>query len=190
MRINLIISKIIYMLRWKYLKARYFGMLRSRGRVRIEAGFKMVNLNDSKSLRCDFGGGNFVGRNCLFQGSGRITFGTRSFCGEGVVIGCNSEVKIGDDVMIAQYVTIRDTDHVIDRVDIPMIEQGIVSNVVTIEDDVWIGHGVSILKGVTVRRGSVIAAGAVVNKSVDAYGIYGGVPARLIKKRKSGGENE
>ena len=54
---------------------------------------------------------------------------------------------------------------------------------VIIEDDVWTGANVTILKGVTIGRGSVIAAGAVVTKSFPPYSIIGGVPAKLIKMR-------
>jgi len=54
---------------------------------------------------------------------------------------------------------------------------------VVIEDDVWMGARVIILKGVTIGRGSVIAAGSVVTKSFPPYSIIGGVPARLIKPR-------
>jgi len=56
---------------------------------------------------------------------------------------------------------------------------------VVIEDDVWVGTDVVILKGVRVGRGSIIAAGAVVNKNVLPYSIVGGVPAKLIKMRWS-----
>lgn len=54
---------------------------------------------------------------------------------------------------------------------------------VIIEDDVWIGANVTILKGVTIGRGSVVAAGAVVVKSCPPYSIIGGVPAKVIKSR-------
>ena len=54
---------------------------------------------------------------------------------------------------------------------------------VIIEDDVWTGANVTILKGVTIGRGSVIAAGAVVTKSFPPYSIIGGVPAKLLKMR-------
>lgn len=54
---------------------------------------------------------------------------------------------------------------------------------VVIEDDVWAGANVTILKGVTIGRGSVIAAGAVVTKSCPPYSIIGGVPARVIRTR-------
>ena len=54
---------------------------------------------------------------------------------------------------------------------------------VIIEDDVWAGANVTILKGVTIGRGSVIAAGAVVTKSCPPYSIIGGVPAKVLKMR-------
>ena len=54
---------------------------------------------------------------------------------------------------------------------------------VVIEDGVWCGANVTILKGVTIGRGSVVAAGAVVTKSFPPYSIIGGVPAKLIKMR-------
>lgn len=54
---------------------------------------------------------------------------------------------------------------------------------VTIGNDVWIGHGAILLPGITVGDGAVIAAGAVVSRDVAAYGVVGGVPARLIRPR-------
>lgn len=54
---------------------------------------------------------------------------------------------------------------------------------VTIEDDVWTGANITILKGVTIGRGSVVAAGSVVTKSCPPYSIIGGVPAKIIKYR-------
>lgn len=54
---------------------------------------------------------------------------------------------------------------------------------VCIGNDVWIGHGVIILSGVTIGNGAVIAAGSVVSKDVGNYEIWGGNPAKFIKKR-------
>lgn len=52
---------------------------------------------------------------------------------------------------------------------------------VVINEDVWIGSRVTILKGVEIGRGSIVAAGSVVTKDVLPYSIFGGVPARFIK---------
>lgn len=49
---------------------------------------------------------------------------------------------------------------------------------------VWIGTGAIILQGVKIGDGSVIAAGAVVTHDIPPYEVWGGVPARFLKKRE------
>ena len=65
----------------------------------------------------------------------------------------------------------------INPIDRPLVSKG----PVVIEENVWIGEKVSIMPNVTIGRGSIIAANAVVTKSVPAYSIVGGCPARVIK---------
>ncbi len=96
---------------------------------------------------------------------------------------------IGDNVIFGPAPTIVTGDHRIDQIGVPMfltIEKKIENDKpVIIEDDVWIGANVTILKGVTIGRGSVVAAGAVVNKSCKPYSIIGGLPAKLLRYRYS-----
>lgn len=54
-----------------------------------------------------------------------------------------------------------------------------------IENDVWIGFGVTILNGTHIGDGVIIAAGSVVTKDVEPYMIVGGVPAKPIRRRFS-----
>ena len=54
---------------------------------------------------------------------------------------------------------------------------------VVIEDDVWVGANVLILKGVTIGRGSIVGAGSVVVKSVPPYTVYVGTPMMKIWQR-------
>lgn len=50
-----------------------------------------------------------------------------------------------------------------------------------IEDDVFIGDNVRILKGLNIGRSSVIGSGSIVLNDVDSMSIYAGVPARRIR---------
>jgi acetyltransferase-like isoleucine patch superfamily enzyme len=52
-----------------------------------------------------------------------------------------------------------------------------------VEDDVWIGHGSTIVGGICIGRGSIIAAGSVVTKDIPPCEIWGGVPAKKIRDR-------
>lgn len=54
-----------------------------------------------------------------------------------------------------------------------------------IGNDVWIGHGATIMPGVHIGDGAIIATKAVVTKNVEPYTIVGGNPAKPIKKRFS-----
>ncbi len=54
---------------------------------------------------------------------------------------------------------------------------------ITIGHDVWIGQDVTIAQGVTIETGAVVAAGALVTRNIPSYEIWGGVPAKLIRRR-------
>lgn len=96
----------------------------------------------------------------------------------GVHIDVREMVKIGENVRIAPYTIILDSDfhdvkdHFADGTSKPVI----------IEDDVWIATRSTILKGVHIGKGAVVATGAVVTKDVPPYCVVAGVPARVIKK--------
>ncbi|MDK0671359.1 CatB-related O-acetyltransferase [Clostridium perfringens] len=55
----------------------------------------------------------------------------------------------------------------------------------SIGSDVWIGHGASIKGGITISTGAVIGMGAVVTHDIGPYEVWGGNPAKLIRKRFS-----
>jgi acetyltransferase-like isoleucine patch superfamily enzyme len=49
--------------------------------------------------------------------------------------------------------------------------------------DVWIGTNAVLRDGVTVGDGAVIGAGSIVTRDLEPYGVYAGVPARLLRFR-------
>ena len=128
------------------------------------------NINVEK--KADFGNG------------ARIVLGNNS--GLGINCSVRGPLEIGDNVMMGPDVRILTNNHRTERTDIPMCQQGsLPKQKVTIGNDVWIGTRVVILPGVHIGNGSIIAAGAVVSKDVPKYAVVGGVPAKVIKYRKS-----
>lgn len=95
--------------------------------------------------------------------------------GRKVIFGPNPTIITGDHRINVVGKFIMDSNEKLPENDAPVV----------IEDDVWCGANVTILKGVTIGRGSVVAAGAVVTKSCPPYSIIGGVPAKVLKRRFS-----
>ncbi len=100
-----------------------------------------------------------------------------------------STIRIGSNVLFGPEVMIMGGDHRFDIVGqyIFDITQKAPENDadVVIEDDVWIGARVLILKGVTIGCGSIIGAGSVVTKSVPPYSVAVGNPAKVVRQRFS-----
>lgn len=113
-----------------------------------------------------------------------LIIGNNSSIGPFAYIGCSGTIRIGNNVMMSPRVSIYAENHLFDRVDITIKDQGVKRQFVTIEDDCWIASNSVILAGVTVGRGSVVAAGSVVTNDVPPYSVVGGVPAKVIKSRK------
>ena len=88
--------------------------------------------------------------------------------------------------MFASFVSLVGGDHRFDEIDCLLRESGREEpeKSITIEDNVWVGHGAIVMRGVTIRHGAIIAAGAVVTKDVERNAIVGGNPAKFIRYRR------
>ena len=93
-------------------------------------------------------------------------------------------IVIGNDCAIAPNCVLRASNHNFENLDIPFRMQGHSYGEIIIEDDVWIASNCVITANTRIGKSSIIAAGSVVTKDVEQYSIVGGVPAKLIKKRK------
>lgn len=109
-----------------------------------------------------------------------IEIGNKTYINHDSEIRCREHVTIGDNVSIAYGVLIQDSDYHTTFDDNGNEKPQTLP--IVIEDDVWIGANVIILKGVTLGKGCVVAAGSVVTKSVPVNALVGGNPARIIKQ--------
>ena len=117
---------------------------------------------------------------CINNAVGDVTIGDHTRIGiHCTVIG---PVSIGNNVNLAQGITVTALNHNFEDVTRQIDEQGISTKPVVIDDDVWIGANAVILPGVTIGRHVVVAAGAVVTKDVPDYCVVAGVPAKVIKQ--------
>ena len=117
---------------------------------------------------------------CINNAVGDVQIGDYTRIGlHNTIIG---PVKIGNHVNLAQSITVTALNHNFDDTNKRIDEQGVSTNAVTIEDDVWIGANAVILPGVTIGNHCVVAAGAVVTKDVPPHSLVAGVPAKVIKQ--------
>lgn len=135
-----------------------------------------------------------LGRHSEVSGAGNIYMGHDVYLGpRTTLLTTRAKIRIGDYVMSGPNLTVISGDHRTDILDRPMMtlsdEDMLPENDqdVIIGDDVWMGSGVTILKGVHVSDHCVIAAGAVVTKDIEPeFSIWGGVPARCLGSRLKG----
>ena len=142
-----------------------------------------VRFLGTRNVRLGGGGNLYDG--VLFEtvDEGRIDVGDNFRINRGCLLSAHDRIVIGDDVLIGEYVSIRDNNHEFDDVTRPMCDQGFSTGAISIGDDVWIGRGSVVLKGVSIGNGAIIAANSVVTKHVPPMEIWAGVPARFLRQR-------
>lgn len=142
-----------------------------------------------------------IAENCTIGGSfialfgGKVSVGKNTYIGPGTSIQAKENITIGQDVIIANNVVLLDNnnhpvsplerkkmsnckDHINDELWSWKYAE---SKPIIIEDNVWIGRDVRILKGVTVGKGSIVALGAIVTRDVPPYSVVAGNPAKVVK---------
>ena len=163
--------------------------------IHIGRNFKAEDYAEIQGLSrrgVRFGDGVTIGRNASIRPSSYygnelgegLTIGDGSSIGPGSFIGAAGFVQIGRNVMTGPRIIVLPENHLFERVDIPMKQQGTKRVGILIEDDCWIGADVAILDGVTVGKGSIVATGAVVTRAVPEYSVVGGIPARVLRRRR------
>jgi acetyltransferase-like isoleucine patch superfamily enzyme len=140
-----------------------------------------------------------IGAHCTMENvgfalgeQGQVTIGDYCYCA-GVILLCELALHIGNYVVIGWNTTIADTDfhplapaeRIADAIAVSPLGKGrprppIIRRPVIIEDDVWIGPNVTILKGVRIGTGAFVEPGTLVTRDVPARARVIGNPAQVI----------
>lgn len=103
-------------------------------------------------------------------GKGTLIIKAGTSISQQTIITCHDKIEIGNNVMIGPNVTIYDHDHNFKNAGV-MNQTGYTSLPIVIEDNVWLGSNVIVLKGVRIGEGSVVASGSLVTKDIPAKSI-------------------
>ena len=176
----------------KYLQRRRFER-RYSCRIHQEGEILAKNRHQKDSITV--GAGTHIrGQLLTFGHGGRITMGSYCYVGENSKLWSGVNISVGDRVLIGHNSSIFDCDtHPLNarerhRQYVEIISKGHPSELnlredpVTIEDDVWIGCNVVVLKGVTIGRGAVVGAGSIVTHDVPPLVLVAGNTARVVRE--------
>ena len=131
-----------------------------------------------------------LGRHAVVQQGMRLTtpekisIGSNCNFGQGVFLTGGGGIRIGDWVGMGPDAKVWSVNHRFVDPDVPWLAQGWDYAEVVLEDDVWLGANVFVMPGVTIGKGAIVSAGSVVTKSMPAYSIVVGNPARVVGWRK------
>jgi acetyltransferase-like isoleucine patch superfamily enzyme len=108
---------------------------------------------------------------------------------ENVIVGSHANIRaaggkifIGRNSMLAQHISLIAANHTISS-DLLYRELNWDESKtgIHIDENVWIGTGVTILPGCSIGKNSVIGAGSVVTKNVPESEIWAGIPAKKLR---------
>jgi len=157
--------------RWQLRRATRVGTVRLRGRALVSNRGTLV-FGDRVRLN-----GHVYPLQFTCHRGGELHIGEGTFINYGSDISAMTAVSIGRNCNIGQFAIIIDSDyHDLRNHHLPGKSEPVV-----IEDDVWLGARVTVLRGTRIGRGSVVAAHAVVTGDIPPYSLAAGVPARVIR---------
>lgn len=132
------------------------------------------------------GRGVFIGRNTILScKNGDIVIEDRANIGFNCEIFSASRVRVGKDTLMAAYTYLVGGDHLYDRTDIPVLQQGRTARGIDVGDGVWLGTHVVVTDGSTIGRDAIVGAGAVVVGEIPEFSIATGLPARVVRDRRA-----
>jgi acetyltransferase-like isoleucine patch superfamily enzyme len=129
----------------------------------------------------------YIGANVHILGVEKLVLGDRVSIPYGTHIDARGGLRFGDDALIGFQSILLTHTHNSDDPDRAIQEQGMFNGPVVIDRRAWLGTRVILQPGVTIGEGAIVGSGAVVTKDVAAFDVVAGVPAQVIRNRRSDG---
>jgi acetyltransferase-like isoleucine patch superfamily enzyme len=166
--------------RWRNIYYRLRGV-RLRGYVWLRAieiprNHADIEIDGGASLDC----GVVLLCSGPIGGKPKIKIGSGTYINRRTMLDATDSLVIGRECAIGPGCYLTDHDHGF-APDTPPLALPMLSKPTRLEDRVWLGANVVVLKGVTIGTGSVIGAGSVVTRDVPAGCVAVGNPARVIR---------
>ena len=166
---------------WAVLRARYYlrqatsvgPKVRLWGRPSVRNDGRMIIGNRARLVSTITPLELVAGRD------GTLEIGEGVFINYGCSIAASKLIRIGPNCSIGTYVIIMDNDF--HRLEPERRNERPESMPIILEENVWLGARVIVLRGVTIGAGSAIGAGSVVTRDIPPRSVAVGVPARVIK---------
>lgn len=167
---------------WAVIRARwYFRGAKSLGKkVRVWGKLVVQNYDGEMKIGNRVRIVSTLTKTELVAANGILEIGDGTFINYGCSIAANKLVKIGNDCNIGTYVIMMDNDF--HRLEPERRNEKPESAPIILENNVWLGARVIVLRGVTIGEGSVIGAGSVVTKDIPPRSLAAGVPAKIIRE--------
>lgn len=172
---------ILGYLRVLVYKIIYFNSLKLKG-FKYYFG-KLVDIEIGKNSYISMEDKNYLGNFCsiICNDGGYLEIGYNNFFNISCKIVSLEHIKIGSNCMFGPNVTIFDHNHTYSDKNILICKQGFTKKTILIGSNVWVGANVTITEGTTIGDNVVIGANSVVINDLSSNGVYGGIPAKLLK---------
>lgn len=111
---------------------------------------------------------------------GSLEIGDNSFINYGVSLSASQLVRIGPRCNIGTYCNLLDNDF--HSLEPEKRQQKPPSAPIILEENVWLGARVIVLRGITIGKDSVVGAGSIVTRDIPPGVLAAGSPAKIIRE--------
>jgi acetyltransferase-like isoleucine patch superfamily enzyme len=163
-----LVARVMLRYRASYYAAVYSGQVHLQHWVAFGRNTSVTISPKNKSAQLTIGGATTFRKDCTItlDASGMVTIGKGCFFNNGCSINCLGSIEIGEDTLFGEGVKLYDHNHVFNKKDFLIKDQGFSIGKIKIGKNCWIGSSCIILKNVEIGDNVVIGAGCIIASSV------------------------